>query len=302
MEGKATQYRIGDEVPPPYFFGVESAGIQKEHYDDPFNTPGWVDHCHHAARRLGIRGGEWLAAHSTPRWKLALRAALEMVRSPSLAGQILTGGGACPRHLLPVAALINDTQERDGKVAVLDVGGGFGDNFFSLLRVLRREVIATLDYRVLDNERSCELGRQLFAHYRVKPTFFSDHSRMPQGNDVVMVIGTLQYISQWQAALTGIACVANRYLYLSRTPVTEGASFTTTQLVCPAYGSQARRNLGATRINVIGASELRAAMPAGWRLMFELRDMDYSSNFARLPPANRAAAYVNVAWQRTAAH
>jgi putative methyltransferase (TIGR04325 family) len=298
MDSEATHYQIGDEVPPPYFFGVEPAGILKEHYDDPFNTPGWADHCYHAARRLGIRGGEWLAAQSAPRWKQALRATLDMVRSPSRASQILTGGGACPRHLLPVAGLINDTYERDGKVAVLDVGGGFGDNFFLLLRVLRPEVIATLDYRVLDNERSCQLGRQLFARYRVGPTFSSDHRRMPQGNDVVVVIGTLQYLSQWPTALRGIAGVAKRYLYLARTPITEGTSFTTTQLVCPAYGSQAHRNLGATRINVIGASELRAAVPGDWRLMYELRETDYSPNFARLPAANREASYVNVAWQR----
>lgn len=298
VDSNATNFKLGEIVPAPHFFGVEPFGIREAHHDDPFSTEGWLDHCRHMARRLGIHHGGPLADPWTRPWRLVLRTALEMLRSPSTATRLLTAGSACPRYLLPVAAMIHDVYLRRRRVAVLDVGGGFGDNFFELLRVLKRDVIGALEYRVLDNERSCALGRELYANYRVKPTFFTDHKLLPEGNDIVLLIGTLQYIADWPMALASIAGVAGRYLYVARTPVSAGDSFATTQLVCPIYGRMAGRNLGATPINVATVRELRAAIPDGWISMFEFMDLDYSAQFARLPPSHRNVAYVNLGWQR----
>jgi putative methyltransferase (TIGR04325 family) len=298
LENDSTKYKLGEVVPPPYFFGVHPPGLQKVHFDDPFNTEGWVDHCRRAANKLGIRRGKQLANPGAPRWKLALHNAKSALRTPSLASQLLTAGSACPRYLLPVAAMIHDVQLRRGRVTVLDVGGGFGDNFFELLRILRRDAIAALDYRVVDNPRSCDLGRELYADFPIRPTFYSDHTSLPADNDIVLVVGTLQYIGDWPAALASISEKAGRYLYVARTPITQGESFSTTQLVCPAYGSMAGRNLGATTINVVGMRALRAALSPPWTPMFEFRDVDYSPQFARLPATHREVAYYNHGWQR----
>jgi hypothetical protein len=56
--------------------------------------------------------------------------------------------------------------------------------------------------------------------------------------------------------------------------------------------------VGSTPVNVIGLAELRASIPAGWRRMFELRDLDYADQFTRLPPERRPCAYANCGWQR----
>jgi putative methyltransferase (TIGR04325 family) len=298
MDSNATSFKPGEMVPAPYFFGVAPAAIRKPQHDDPFNTEGWLDHCRHAARRLGIRGGEPLADPSIRRWSLAMRSALNMLRSPATARRLFTVGTACPRYLLPVAAMIHDVYLRRRRVTVLDVGGGFGDNFFELLRALERDVIGALEYRVLDNERSCALGRELYAKYRVKPTFFADQELLPRGNDIVLLVGTLQYIADWPTALASIAAAAERYLYVARTPISAGDGFATTQLVCPKYGCMAGRNLGATPVKVASMREMRDAIPAGWTSMFEFRDLDYSAQFARLPPSHRDVAYVNLGWQR----
>jgi putative methyltransferase (TIGR04325 family) len=298
MDNEAARYKPGDVVPPPFFFGVHPPRLQKVHFDDPFNSEGWVDHCRRAAARLGIRHGKHLANQRGPRWKLALQNTISALRTPSLVSRLLTSGIACARHLLPVASMIHDVQLRRGHVTVLDVGGGFGDNFFDLLRVLNREDISALDYRVVDNQRSCELGRELYADYQVKPTFYSDHTNLPDDNDIVLLVGTLQYIADWPAALISIAEKARQYLYVARTPITLGESFATTQLVCPLYGSMAGRNLGATEINVVGLRALRASLPPTWASMFEFKDADYSPQFARLPASHRAAAYYNLGWQR----
>jgi putative methyltransferase (TIGR04325 family) len=292
-----TKYELGAVVPPPYFFGVRPAGLQKAHFDDPFNTEGWIDHCREHASRLGIRKSKILADPSASRLKLARHRALRFLGSPRYAGQLLTGG-TLPRHLFPVASMIHDIQLRRGHVTVLDVGGGFGDNFFELLCILHRDVIATIDYRVVDNPRSCELGRKLYADYRIKPTFYSDHTNLPSDNDIVLVVGTLQYIADWQTVLASISEKARQYLYVARTPIAASDSFTTVQLVCPVYGSMAGRNLGATPINVLGLGALRASLPPGWNPIFEFKDVDYSRQFARLPPSHRDAAYYNLGWKR----
>ncbi|HEV7606552.1 MAG TPA: hypothetical protein VGO61_04410 [Steroidobacteraceae bacterium] len=298
MVDEVTHYKPGDVVQPPYFFGVLPPGPHKLGFDDPFNTEGWVDHCRRSAKKLGIRGSEELANPDAPRWKLGLRNMISALGAPSLAGRLLIAGSACPRHLLPIASMIHDVQLSRGRVSVLDVGGGFGDNFFQLLRVLRRDAIAALDYRVVDNHRSCELGRELYARFRVKPTFYTDHTKVPKNNDIALVVGTLQYIANWSAALTSISSKADRYLYVARTPITSGEGFSTIQLVCPTEGSMAGRNLGATAINVVELRALRSTLRAPWTSMFEFRDVDYSPQFARLPAPYREAAYYNLGWQR----
>jgi putative methyltransferase (TIGR04325 family) len=299
MDKDPSRYAVGAVVPPPYFFGVFPAGLQKAHYDDPFNTEGWIDHCRHAAGRLGIERSAHLADPAISRRTLAIKNALVALRSPSLAGQLLTSGGSLPRYLAPVASMIHDVHQRTGRATVLDVGGGFGDNFFELLRVLNRDVLPSVDYRVVDNPRSCELGRELFAKYRVKPTFYSDHTNFPATNDIVLMVGTLQYIADWRTALSSIAECAGQYFYVARSPITSSEGFTTTQLICPSYGSMFGRNLGATQINVVRLADLRSALPPAWRPTFEYKDVDYSPQFARLPATHREVAYYNMGWQRS---
>jgi len=146
----------------------------------------------------------------------------------------------------------------------------------------------------------CELGREIFPSYRVKPTFIADPAAGLGTPDIALLVGTLQYTPDWRSALASIAASTARYIYIARTPISSGEGFTTTQLVCPLFGPSARRNVGATIVNIPGIDELRAAMPMGWSRMFELRDLDYSAHFSRLPEKYRDVAYINVGWQREA--
>jgi putative methyltransferase (TIGR04325 family) len=299
MHDSSARYAVGDLVPPPYYFDELPEGLQKAAFDDPFNTPGWIDHCRHAARKLGIRHSAYLGRTRQSRIKRALAAAISYARSPALVKQALLSGGGCSRHLQPIASMITDVHLRDGKVSVLDVGGGFGDNFFELLRVIDPEVARALRYEIVDNEPSCALGRELFAGYEIRPAFTSDHTSLTGPYDIVMMIGTLQYLPEWRRTLGSIVDRAARYAFIARSPIVEGTSFTTVQHICPAYGSFARRSLGATQINVVGLGDLRKVMGNGeWRPMMEWLDTDYSTQFARLPERRRGAAYYVMAWAR----
>ena len=292
-------FRVGDTVPPPYYFGALPEGLTKSAFEDPFNTDGWIDHCRQLSRKLGIAHSSFLC-RDMPRWRRALASVYSYARSRASTQQVLLSGSACPRYLQPVAGLIRDIHLRRGTVSVLDIGGGFGDNFFELSRILDPDCLSALRYQVVDNEPSCRLGNDLFADYEVKPSFTSDHASLQDGSSIVLLVGTLQYLPSWRVDLASIAARASEYLFIARSPMSDGPSFTTTQLICPAYGSHAGKNLGATRINVVGVGDLRNEMSKpDWQPMFELLDADYSAQFARLPTSRRKAAYYLMAWSRS---
>lgn len=289
-----TRFRVGDLVPPPYFSGVKPEGIEKKDFEDPFNTPAWIETCRYAARSLAIEKAGFLGNADRSR----MDQALFYLRSPRLAARHLISGG-CPGHLWPAVQMMRDLFLRNGKLSVLDIGGGYGDNFFQLLHALPREAVRALQYDVVDNEASCELGRRLFRSYRVRPAFVADHSAIRRTYDIVLVIGTLQYISGWREFLANIEKLGKRYLYIARSPISlHTKSYTTTQLVCPAIGPHAGRLLGATNINVVGLGDLRETMSGtSWRTCFEFVDVDYSAQFGRLPAPWRDVRYFTLGWQ-----
>ncbi len=285
-------------IEPPYFDGVFPEGLEKADFEDPFNTPGWIDHCRVAARRLGIVRSAYLGDPSRSLVRTAANKALHYLASPRMAARHLVSGTACERHLLPVAQMIRDVHLREGKVRVLDIGGGFGDNFVELAQVLPARLLDGLTYDVIDNEPSCELGRSLYARYTVRPSFTSNYEGIAGSYDIVLVIGTLQYVPSWRDFLVSMRERCRRYLYIARSPIlVRGKSFGTNQMICPAYGSHAGKLLGTTRIHVVGLQDLREAL-SDWQPAFEWMDTDYSPQFARLPHPFREVRYFNLAWHR----
>jgi putative methyltransferase (TIGR04325 family) len=288
---------IGDRIEPPYFTGVYPEGLAKAVFEDPFNTQGWIDHCRIAAKRMGIAHSAYLGDPARSLAKTAAAKALHYLRSPRMAAAHLVSGTACSRHLLPVAQMIRDVHMRTGRARVLDIGGGFGDNFAELAQVLPARMMDGLTYDVIDNEPSCELGREIYARYKTRPSFTSDHEGIVGAYDVVLVIGTLQYVPSWRDFLTSMNERCRRYLYVARSPIAvASSSFSTDEMICPVYGSHAGRLLGTTRINVVGLADLQKAM-SDWSPCFEFMDTDYSTQFARLPAPWRDVRYFCMAWK-----
>ena len=289
---------IGDAIKPPYFSGVFPEGLMQAPFENPFNTDGWIDHCRVAAKRMGIAHASYLGNPLRSLQRTALGKALHYLVSPRMALTHLVSGVACSRHLLPVAHLIRDVHLRHGRVRVLDIGGGFGDNFAELAQILPARVLSDFAYDVIDNEPSCELGRKIYTRYTVRPTFSSDYASLVGTYDVVLVIGTLQYVSAWRDFLSTMNERCRRYLYIARSPIgVSSNSFSTDQHICPDYGSHANRLLGTTRINVVSLQDLQATM-RGWTALFEFLDTDYSGQFARLPYPWQDVRYFNMAWKR----
>lgn len=124
-------------------------------------------------------------------------------------------------------------RERD-RVALLDWGGGLG-HYYVLARALLPGV--DLDYTVYDLPLACEAGRRLlpgarFVELPAEPP--------PDGYDLVLASGSLQYARDWRPVLAGLARATRKYVYLTRLPLVEQvASFVVVQRP-PRYGTEYR--------------------------------------------------------------
>jgi putative methyltransferase (TIGR04325 family) len=268
---------IGEKVTPPYFFGVHEQWTDIG--EDPFATPGWIDHCEASARVLGV-------GDVTHKKSISLK---------SFAKKMLRGGDL-PKHLALPLSVIRKITKRQGRIRVLDIGGGYGDNYYLLNRCLSLSP-SQLSFHVVDNRLSCLLGERLFG---TTATGLAFHDRIPEGDyDLVTVIGTIQYIRDWRGFIRSIARLQPSAIYISRTPIRiSGTTFLTLQSICPASGSHALRKVGEANVSVIGSEDLRKCMlDNGYGLAKKKFQSDYSKQFSRLPPAYRNVAYVDSLWE-----
>jgi putative methyltransferase (TIGR04325 family) len=262
---------LGATVTPPYFFGVY-ADFQHT-ANNPFATAGWIDHC---------------------------QAMIDSWNSPSTKAKLLLRRFLgkripIPKHLTMVCERVRELTRSKKTVTVIDVGGGFGDNYHYLEQALGR-LVARVRYTVVDNEIQCEFGRKYF-----KGRGIDFVSNLPESRfDIAVIIGTLQYVPAWKGLVATMSRMTDDSIFVSRTPISlDGPTFVTMQSICPAFGSQALRKLGESNAWVIEETELDECFDDhGFRRQRSVFSVDYSSNFTRLPVRHRRIAYVDKHYAR----
>ena len=252
---------LGLELEPPYFFGVyEKFQLVG---DDPFSTEGWIHHC---------------------------RAIINQWNSGQLLG--------APINYRVVVEKISDLLVSKRTISILDVGGGFGDNFFYIEKLLG-PLSERVSYLVVDNQRQCDLGKEVFGRRNKNISFATE---IPKNSfDLIVVIGTLQYIEDWRAFVRDITQKSTNAVFISRTPLNKASpTFITVQSICPALGSSALRKIGESNVNVINEDELNLVFEEnGFLVEKSLFVQDYSENFKRLPIGYTDIQYVDKVFCKT---
>lgn len=114
-----------------------------------------------------------------------------------------------------IAALI--AAQGKARVRILDFGGALGVYCHFIKKVLPANI--ALEYHISEVPKICAAGRRLM------PNITFHENTLPKGHfELVMISGSLQYIQDWQGLLRALP--GTDYLYLPRTPVTEGENFT----------------------------------------------------------------------------
>jgi putative methyltransferase (TIGR04325 family) len=119
--------------------------------------------------------------------------------------------GCAWHEALGVLSAIASVERR--ALRVLDFGGGVGFAFIQLLSTLRNDV--TVDYHVVDLEKICAAGRELFAD----DPRIQFHTSLPADQrdvDIVYVSTALPYIDDYAGLLRRLVGMNARYVLLNR--------------------------------------------------------------------------------------
>lgn len=250
---------VGDISPWPYFWGPfdEFQAISQK----GFSSDAWMVHCERY--HLSIMGASPLDVFIKKLKKIV---------------KIMIGRGF--RTVVP--SLIE--RKISAGARVLDIGGGWGDNFYQLK--LDKVNVHAGTYTVLDNERQAAFGKTIFSENEI--SFLSE---IPQTHfDIVLLISTLQYIEDWKSLFATFDKLDIQYVYISRTPFLYGApSFCAVQSLTPptlAY------KIGEENLHVIAFAEFEEVCAAhDWRVKKVSRRQNYSKQFRRMPKNKRNVYY-----------
>lgn len=195
-------------------------------------------------------------------------------------------GNELPRTMSPLKALIR----RNHGAPILDVGGGFGDNFIILQKYLGES-----PYTVVDGAASCRIGRELLGP---RVCFRTD---MPTDGkyDLSLLIGTLQYILDSTAFISSLSRLSNDSVFVSRSPLRKwGDDFYSVQEITPAYGS---RSAGECVVRIRSVGNVVADFArAGFDLVEHKEVMSYREQMTSLPEEYRDCSYFNMIFRRIA--
>jgi putative methyltransferase (TIGR04325 family) len=266
---------------------------EREQYGrDLFVSDLWLEFCRDRALSMGLRrGGNPFAIPLLRRLKHMLLPR----RWPSVMKSFREGkipDFETPNYLAPLIDSFRSTIRTNGSCSVLDVGGGWGDNFLLVGRALGAEA-DRVSFSIVDNERITRLGADLFASCRgLSPTFVNDMPGSGNHFDYVVVCGTLPYVGDWRAFLR-LCKQAGQSIYVARTAITRGEGFYTQQTV---FVDDV--DAGTYPYRVFGYDELMAAM-GDYQLVFQAKTEDYSRRFEGLP-GKIEASYLAQMWSRKA--
>lgn len=138
-------------------------------------------------------------------------------------------GGAIPREdvishnmAMVFAYALALSARRTDALSILDWGGALG-HYHALARALVPDL--ELDYHCRELPAVCQRGRAISPEV----TFHEDDACLRRNYDLVLASGAIQYVEDWAALLTRLARAADRYLLITKVPVTDAASFVTLQ-------------------------------------------------------------------------
>ncbi len=231
----------------------------------PWETPQWVSHMNRYADKLG---------HVTV-----------ADRGRELARAVRYGNGL-PRTMTPLKALIR----RNRGAPILDIGGGFGDNF-----IILRKYLGETPYTVVDGAESCRVGRHLLGD-RVR--FRTD---MPADGQygLSILIGTLQYILDSKPFISSLSRLTDDTIFVSRSPLRKtGDDFYSIQEITPDFGSN---SAGECMVRIRSVKNVVDDFAqAGFGLVENREVLSYKKQMSSLPEEYRDCSYFNMTFRKIA--
>lgn len=229
----------------------------------PWEAPQWVSHMNRYAGKL-----------SRPTVAERVRGLARTVRY----------GNSLPRTMSP----LRDLVKRNNGAPILDVGGGFGDNF-----IILRNHLGETPYTVVDGAESCRLGKRMLGDRVHFQTDLPTHGQY----GLSILIGTLQYILDSKPFISALARLSADTIFVSRSPLRKaGDDFYSIQDITPEQGSGSAGECVVRIRNVENVTDDFAQ--AGFELVESKEVMSYGEQMASLPEEYRNCSYFNMTFKR----
>ena len=117
-------------------------------------------------------------------------------------------------YLDQVSLKINSLLKTKKSIAILDLGGGIGDNFYKLKRY-NQSKLSRIKYYIIDEDKFLlKKGKSFFSN--TKNLFFKKKIPLEKFS-LILLVGTLQYINNFKDILKKLNIERPCYLYFSRT-------------------------------------------------------------------------------------
>ena len=131
---------------------------------------------------------------------------------------------------LALPFLVGLTAARHGgKVTVLDFGGGVGIEYAHVVSNLPDEI--EIAYHIVEQDWACRAGRSLWT--RDRRILFHESFPDVSGVSIVNANSSLQYVEDYQGALSALCRYRAEYVLIAKTIFTEAPSFATVQMNTP---------------------------------------------------------------------
>lgn len=138
-----------------------------------------------------------------------------------------------PHHIneensfLPLVVSLIMAEKR--KITILDLGGGMGIGFISILSCLEKaDSLDHLNYYVIETPNMCKAGAALFKDDR-RIRFFSDFPADLENIDIIYLNSSLQYFENYKGILRNLASYKAEYFLFMKFSAGEIPTYATAQ-------------------------------------------------------------------------
>ncbi len=108
---------------------------------------------------------------------------------------------------------IKTILKKKDKISILDLGGGYGDNFYKFRR-FNQSKLSKIEYYILEeNKRLIDLGKKTF---KEEKSIFFKNTIPKKPVSIILMVGTLQYVNNFFELLKKINFEKISYIYFSR--------------------------------------------------------------------------------------
>ena len=116
-------------------------------------------------------------------------------------------------HMDQLNFTVKSLNKLKRKITILDIGGGYGDNYFKFRR-FNQSKLKKIEYIILEQNKSLiSLGKNFFS--KGDKVFFFD--KLPKKKiSILVMIGTIQYLENFFDILSKVNFESHSYIYFSR--------------------------------------------------------------------------------------